>query len=372
MYSNGIIKKLSISNFRSHNQLSIISSKKNIVLFGDNGAGKTNILEAISLVAPGRGMKSSKYDDMVNVINLSNSFELNFLLKVDQGEIKLSQKYFNNSDKISNNYYVDEEKILSKDLLNYLRIIWVTPVMEKIMLQSYSEKRNFFDRLFFNINKSHLKNCRNLGKLLKERIYLLDQNIYDDNWISIIEQKIATTSYLVLIERKKSIELLNQKLKQISEPFTSCKIMVSYKSEENLFNLSEEEFIINYSKILKLNRKVDKETSRTTITINSVKFDIFKAKGNCMDSKDCSTGEQKSMLISIILSVCRIIKSISLDASLIVLIDEAMAHFDEKHRLKLFEELNNLNCQTWYSGVSKELFKSISDQTIFFEVKSNV
>lgn len=372
MYSKGIIKKISILNFRSHSQTSINSSEKNIVLFGDNGAGKTNILEAISLLAPGKGMRSSKYEDMLNIANNSTYFELKFILKVDQGEVTLTQKYLNQKDKISNSYYVDEEKIASNSLLNYLRIIWVTPVMEKVMLQNYSEKRNFFDRLIFNINKNHLKNIRNLNKFLKERIHLLEQGDYDDNWISIIEKKIVTTSYLVLSERNKVIELINQKLIQISEPFTSCKIVTSYKSEENFFSLNEDQFIVEYLNILKLKRNIDKEISRTTVNVNSVKFDIFKAKGSMMDSKDCSTGEQKSMLISIILSVCRIIKSVSLDTSLIILIDEAMAHFDEKHRSKLFDELNNLNCQTWYSGVSKELFKSISDQTIFFEVKNNV
>ena len=372
MYSNGIIKELSILNFRSHKQTSIISSKKNIVLYGDNGTGKTNILEAISLLAPGRGIRSSKYEDMINITSNINSFELKFLLKVDQGEVTLSQKCLSQKEKISNNYYVDEEKISSNNLLNYLRVIWVTPVMEKVMLQSYSEKRNFFDRLIFNINKNHLKNFRILNKLLKERIYLLEQNNFDENWIVIIEKKIAITSYLVLSERNKAIKLINQQLKKISEPFTSCKILMSYKLENDLFSLNEDQFIKKYLEILKLKRNIDREISKTTVNVNSVKFNIFKSKGNKMDSRDCSTGEQKSMLISIILSVCRIIKNVSLDTSLIVLIDEAMAHLDERHKKKLFEELNNLNCQTWYTGVSKELFKNISEQTIFFEVKNNI
>jgi DNA replication and repair protein RecF len=372
MYSNGIIKKISISNFRSHKDLTIESNRPNVVLFGENGAGKTNILEAITMFSPGKGMRDAKHDQMINNNENINSFQIKILLNVDQGDINFHKKYLNDDGKSNINYFIDDKKINNNDLLNYIRIIWITPVMEKVMLQNYTEKRNFFDRLIFNINKKHLKNCRNLTKLLKERISLLQQDDYDENWLSILEEKIATYSFEVLSERKKVIKLINENLKYISEPFTSCNIRFSYRTDKDLFESNDDEFKYKYREILKNKRYLDKEISRTTVSVNSVNFDIYKSKGNNMDAKNCSTGEQKSMLISIILSVCSIIKKDNSDTTLIILIDEAMAHFDEKHREQLFYELALLNSQVWYTGVSKDLFKNISEQTDFFEIKNNI
>ena len=372
MYSNGIINKLSILNFRSHKKLLVEADKNNVVLFGENGAGKTNILDAISMFSPGRGMRNSKHENMVNNNSELKKFELKMTIKVNHGDFIMHKSFNKNLNKSKIEYFIDDEKINSNDLLNYLRIIWVTPVMEKVMLQSYSEKRKFFDRIIFNINKDHLKNCRKLDKLLKERINLLDQYISDESWISIIEEKISDLSFVILNERQGKIDLINSYLSLIKEPFTSCSIKISHKLSKNFFKLDKREFKEKYCSILKKNRVIDREISRTTVNINNVEFDIYKSNDTGLEAKDCSTGEQKSMLISIIISVCKIIKNSNSDSSLIILIDEAMAHFDEKHREKLFTELLQLNSQVWYTGVSKELFKSISGQTVFFEVKNNI
>ena len=372
MYSNGIIKKISILNFRSHKELLIDSDKSNVVLFGENGAGKTNILDAISMFSPGRGMRNTKHENMVNKDAKIKEFEIKMLLKFNHGDLHIHKKFHTDSGKQQISYFIGDEKVTSNELLNYLRIIWVTPVMEKVMLQSYSEKRKFFDRIIFNINQIHLKNCRKLEKFLKERLKLLEQYNSNEEWISIIENKISDVSFDILDERKKNVKLLNDYLSKITEPFTSCNVKLSHKLEKDFFHLEKNEFKEKYSNILRKNRSIDREISRTSININSVDFNIFKSNDLNIEAKDCSTGEQKSMLISVIISVCKIIKDLNKDLTLIVLIDEAMAHFDEKHREKLFDELVQLNSQVWYTGVSKELFKSISDQTIFFEVKNNI
>lgn len=372
MYSNGIISKISISNFRSHSNLTIEADKNNVVLYGENGAGKTNILDAISMFSPGRGMRNSKHENMVNNNSKLKQFEIQLSIKVNHGDFIINKSFNKNINKSQINYFLNEERITSNDLLNYLRVIWVTPVMEKIMLQSQSEKRKFFDRIIFNINKDHLKNCRKLDKLLKERINFLDQNNSDEGWISIIEKKISDISFEISDERKKKIKLLNNFLEQITEPFTSCIVIISHKLDDIFLKLDKTAFTEKYALILKKNRSIDKEIARTSMNITNVDFDIYKSKNLDIEAKDCSTGEQKSMLISIIISVCKIIKELNSDLSLIILIDEAMAHFDQKHREKLFHELLQLNSQVWYTGVSKELFKSISDQTVFFEVKNNI
>jgi len=129
-------------------------------------------------------------------------------------------------------------------------------------------------------------------------------------------------------------------------------------------------FIEKYQSSLLSNRRLDAELNKTTKTINRVKFEIYKSKEKSIEVRNCSTGEQKSILLSIFLSVAQIVKDRNNGRSPIILIDEAMAHLDSDHKEHLFKKLTTLNSQVWLSGVSKDLFENISNQTDFFEIKN--
>jgi len=371
MQSDVIIEKVTLINFRSHKNFDIETAKSNVVLFGKNGSGKTNILEAISLFSPGRGLRGAINQDLVSVQDNINTFEIKILLKYKSGSVTLHRKFVA-SEKNESYYSVDGEKINSNELLNYLRIIWITPVMEKIMLQSNTEKRNFFDRLIFNIDQKHLKNIRQLDKLFKERIILIQNHSSNKEWITIVEKKIANLSLELLETRRKVLLLINKELVKISEPFSSCDIEFIYAYSAANYKDSGKEFILEYMDQLKVNRTIDAEINKTSINVNRVKVNIWKNQDRILESRDCSTGEQKSMLIAIIISVAKLIKENDESRAPIILIDEAMAHLDEFHKNQLLLELENINSQTWFTGVTKELFSNISDQTVFFEIKNNI
>ena len=372
MHSDVIIEKVTLTNFRSHKNTNIDTPESNVVLFGENGSGKTNILEAISLFSPGRGLRGATNQDLVTIEENINSFEIKILLKYKAGTVTLYRKFLN-SEKKENYFLVDGEKISSNELLNYLRIIWITPIMEKIMLQSNTEKRNFFDRLIFNIEKNHLKNLRQLDKLFKERIALIQNHPSNDEWITIVEEKIVNLSFELLETRRKILLLINNELGKIAEPFSLCDIEFIYDYElVNYYKDNNQEFITKYKNQLRLNRSLDAEINKTSINVNKVRVNIWKNKERKLESRDCSTGEQKSMLIAIILSVAKLIKEHDSFRAPIILIDEAMAHLDEFHKKQLLLELENINSQAWFTGVSKELFSHINDQTVFFEIKNHI
>ena len=371
MHSDVIIEKVTLTNFRSHKNTDLITPESNIVLFGENGSGKTNILEAISLFSPGRGLRGAVNQDLITVDKTIHGFEIKILLRYKTGLVTLYKK-FSNAEKKESYYLADEEKISSNELLNYLRIIWITPVMEKVMLQSNTEKRNFIDRLIFNIEKKHLKNLRQLDKLFKERITLIQNHPSNEEWISIVEEKIAILSFELLETRKKVLSLINNELSKISEPFSSCDIEFIYTYEAAHYKDSAKEFISEYKDQLKLNRSIDAEINKTSINVNKVSVSIWKNNERKLESRDCSTGEQKSMLIAIIISVAKLIKEHDSFRAPIILIDEAMAHLDEFHKNQLLLELENINSQTWFTGVSNELFSNINDQTVFFEIKNHI
>ena len=370
MNPNVRIEKITLINFRNHKNTNISDLRPFIVLTGENGSGKTNLLEAISLFAPGRGLKNAQLNEIPFLQNSLGCFEIKLEIRYDSGNIIL-HRYFSDENKRNNFITLDEEKINNSELLNYLNILWVTPIMEKIMLQSNSEKRSFFDRLTFNVNNNHLKNLSKLKKLLKERLTLLKKVNYESEWMSILENKIAEISFVIINDRINFIEILNRQLSEIKKPFTSC--LVEFKHElDSLdqFVSNEEIFVSKYSLILKAKRGLDAELNKTTHTINKVNISIWNNNNREIEAKNCSTGEQKSILLSIIISVAHLIKNKHLGRSPILLLDEAMAHLDDIHKEYLFKELLKLESQVLFSGVSRDLFSNITDQTVFFEMKN--
>ena len=366
MHSNIFISQIILNNFRSHQNFTINTNCKNIVLYGENGAGKTNILESISLLSPGRGLRNAKSEEIINKKNGSN-YALAANVNFYDSSIKI-QKIHNNDSILKSSILIDDEKAKSSDLLNYLRLIWITPVMEKIMLQSNSERRNFFDRLIFNIEKKHLKSFAGFNKFTKERLYILKSNEIDSSWLEQIELKIAKYAFEIITIRKKIIAMINSNLSTISKPFNSCIVELIYDNSLRLSDY-EEIFISHYVEDLSRNRAIDKELNRTILGPNKVELKMWKLDDESIEAKYCSTGEQKSILISIILSVAQIIKNSEFENSPIILIDEAMAHLDQNHREALISELSKLNTQVWYTGVTKNIFDHLSKDTDFFEVK---
>ena len=369
MNPNTRIEKISLINFKNHLNTNLEDLNTFIVLNGKNGSGKTNILEAISLFSPGRGMKNSRLSEIPNKNQNQQSFDIKLNIKYETGEIQLSRS-FHNEDKNKNHILADNEKINNYQLLEFINILWITPIMEKVMLQSNSEKRNFFDRLIFNINKNHLKHYTKLQKLLSERLALLKNKKYDSNWLSIIEKNIANLSVQLLINRKSFIDQLNKDLETVKRPFNTCQIDVDHELSKLGNILDSEELISKYITVLSNNREIDSALNKTSLTVNKVTIKIFNNTDKIIEAKNCSTGEQKSILLSIFLSVAKMVKNKNNGRAPIILIDEAMAHLDIDRKEFLFSELSDLKSQVWFTGVSKNLFENISDQTVFFEMKN--
>ena len=186
----------------------------------------------------------------------------------------------------------------------------------------------------------------------------------------IIEKNIASLSFQLLIERINFIDKLNINLRLVKAPFNSCQIHVLHELSK-LGNIrNSEDFIGKYIIALNKNREIDSALSKTTLTVNKVEIKIYNNIERIIEAKNCSTGEQKSILLSIFLSVANMVKNQNNRRSPIILIDEAMAHLDNEHKEFLFGELESLKSQVWFSGVSRDLFENINNQTVFFDMKN--
>tara|TARA_B100000003_G_scaffold126328_1_gene113228 strand:- start:130 stop:645 length:516 start_codon:yes stop_codon:yes gene_type:complete len=168
------------------------------------------------------------------------------------------------------------------------------------------------------------------------------------------------------------IDKLNNNLKSVKAPFNACQIDFSHELSKLGNKSNSQDFTEKYKNELNKNRKIDSALNKTTLTVNKVEIKIFNNIERVIEARNCSTGEQKSILLSIFLSVAKMVKNQNSNRSPIILIDEAMAHLDTEHKEFLFSELEVLKSQVWFSGVSKDLFENINNQTVFFDMKNVV
>ena len=236
-------------------------------------------------------------------------------------------------------------------------MIWFLPPMDRVWMEGSKERRKFLDRMVFSININHAKDCRQYEKLLRERNRLLKDKIHDESWYVAIENQMASIGYNIDLSRRRFIDSLNRILKEESVYFPSIKIFLSSEPWENQYKLMND-YIEN--------RRKDLLTGRTNAGPHSSDLKGIYVEKN-IDTKYCSTGEQKLSIISILLANARLIKE-KAGIKPILILDEITAHLDEKKREYLFEEILALESQFFISGTELEIFESLSKKAKILEL----
>ncbi len=346
------IEKLKINNFRSYKKLELCFDSNPTVIFGKNGAGKTNLLEAISLLYPGKGIRRSSFHDMVN---LSSNLPWN-VEAVCRGRDKLFEIETSSEGK-GRVVKIDGKKVPQNNLSSSLKIIWFLPPMDRIWMESSKERRKFLDRMVFSLDINHAKRCTQYEKLLRDRNRLLKDHIEDGSWYLAIEKQMATLGFEIDNSRREFIEKLNTALSEKHHYFPPVKLSLKDEPIE-----SKEAFFEN----LINQRGNDLVHGRTNFGPHSDDIQGFYIQKE-IDTKYCSTGEQKLSIISIILSNAKLIKERH-NLSPILLLDEITAHLDEVRKESLFSELVSLESQFFISGTEVGIFDSLSTKAKFLEV----
>ncbi len=359
-----LIESIEINNFKSHRNFKENLKKQNhIIIYGKNGVGKTNLLESLSYFSNTKGLRGDAADKVFpkgNDQNLKVAVNLNFIS--NNQKYKASYEFENTSDKIIKTYYLDQKKTTLSNIKKYLNFVWLSPYMDKIMYEGNSIKRNFIDKLISQNNTEFAKILSSYKKNLTERLSIL-KNSKDEKWLSIIEQKIAEEILLIFIERRKYAKNLNELIVDKLSNFRSTKIV--YRNDIYDEGLDKEETINQLIKILYSNRHLDELTKRTSFSISSDEIYFFDIKNN-LNTDSCSTGEQKSSLVTIILANCWMMKI--KNNQFIILLDEATSHIDEKNFEHLVVELEKFETQIWYTGTGKKMFQVIENKGFFIEL----
>lgn len=356
------IKSLKLINFRSHSDFSLSLSGKPLAIIGDNGAGKTNILEAISLLSPGRGMRNSKFSEMVkddnsmpwgvnfNILSNGKNYEVSSGLRDNQKgrDIKI------NSKKVSGSSALPEIILLS----------WLTPSMDQIFNETPSYRRRFIDRLCAVYEKNHTKNIKIYEKLMAERNSSFKSKVLDNVWLDALENQMSDVSIAIAETRLTFISDLNKVLETNLDPVWPRAHLEIYGFVENLVSswnsCKAKEMLCNE---FKNNRERDFFSKRTNEGVHRSDL-LVNEKNKKIEAKKCSTGEQKSLLMGIILSHLELVSSFK-SRYPVLLLDEVLAHFDKIRRKSFFKQIQEIGSQIIMTGTDISVFEELGDLEIY-------
>jgi DNA replication and repair protein RecF len=378
-----IISNLTLENFRNFHKKNLEFNSNLILLTGNNGIGKTSIIEAMAIIGRGSNkIRGASYDEMIN-----------HQIK-DQDEIINQQyssgQYFSIIANIKNHQYFDDIAIrftahnkqkqlfcnrqeVSKQKMseyrNYLiNFIFLTPQLEQIFILGKSQRREYLDQIVLDIEYMHSERLNNYQKLLKERLKILDKanrknsNIEEYlNWLKIIENKIVEIAIVIAFSRVEAIKLFNQAINDFDSKFPKSRLEIIGDIEEKIINnenlVSIEDF---YHQKLIDNRIIDLQSNKTNFGIHRSDFmAIFCDKNMAADR--ASTGEQKAIMIGITLARAKI-SSLYKNLPTILLFDEIFSHLDEQRKICLIDEIIATNLQTFFTATSSDMLPAIYQQ----------
>ncbi len=355
------IKSLNLINFKSYSSFNKVINSKNIVLTGPNGSGKTNILEALSFFSNSKGLRSEKLNNQIKK-NSNGKAVVNINLESNKLDYKLTYEVININNEIKKKFKSDEKNISQNLITKIIKFIWLSPSMDNIMYEGKSIKRKFLDKLISQYNLKFVTALNEYKTLSNERIKLLNEK-KNDSWLNILESKISKILYDIYIARRSYATLINEISAQ--ELFNFRKFIIKYKLPFEAEIKNKEICLKIIEKTILNNRSIDSLSKRNTFGINSDDisfFDIIKKSSSDL----LSTGEQKSILLSIILSNCHLYKKNN--QNFIMLFDEISSHIDVNNMRKFFAEIDKFDTQTWYTGTDKILFQAIENKAFFIDI----
>ncbi len=360
----GKITSLCLKNFRSYRFLDINVDSNFVIFIGQNGAGKTNILEAISMLSNTKGIRKASLDELKN-LDANSGFKIEATLRNCDCNSILSTYFI--KDKRQGKIDYSQIKTLD-EFEKMVWFLWVTPQMSEFITGQSSLRREFFDHLVSGIDPKHRFRIQYTKKLQKERMHIMLNN-YDNNWLSSIELKLAELFIKIDSKRQEFLEILHKTLLANCSDLLRPNITLNGNLENIIYNAQDDEKMMNILDILAKSRLSDKDRGITNYSVMRTNWEI--KKNDRINAQNCSSGEQKSMLISLILAAIRIYKTFR-NGVPILLLDDIMVQLDNNKRRYLAEELTELNTQTFLTGTDEYLFYDFQGKSRIFSVHNSI
>ena len=350
------LSELTLSHFRSHKRARFECDGRPVAIYGPNGAGKTNILEAVSLFSPGRGLRRASAEDMTRRPE-ALGWKLTGVLR--------SLSHFHEIEISSENGAARQVRIDGKSasqvaLGRIARVLWLIPSMDRLWIEGADGRRRFLDRMTLSFEPGHADATLAYEKAMRERNRLLKEQVRDPAWYAALEAQMARHGAVLHHNRLRALELLSTAQEEAETGFPTAELELV--QSEGAMPESEEDL----REALAESRFRDMAAGRALVGPHrSDLYGVYAAKG--VPARDCSTGEQKALLVSLILANARALRA-DFGAAPILLLDEVSAHLDANRRAALFDEICALGAQAWMTGTGPELFAEMQGRALFLEV----
>jgi DNA replication and repair protein RecF len=364
------IRRLTLTNFRSYRAAQIEVADAPVVLIGPNGAGKTNLIEAISFLAPGRGLRRATLDEVA-----FQEGDGSWAVAADiDGALGLAtlgtgiEAPATEDTAVTRKCRIDREPAVSVAALSdHVRVIWLVPAMDQMFNGPASERRRFLDRLALAVDGEHSGRVAALERALRSRNRLLEEPRPDPHWLDAIEHETAEVAVAVAAQRAETVARLREALAARDDPaFPPSEIALKGWIEELVRQRPAIEVEDRYRAVLKDNRGRDAAAGRTLDGPHLTDLAVTHA-GKGIPAAEASTGEQKALLIGLVLAHAGLLGEMSGFAP-VLLLDEVVAHLDPERRTALYGELEQLGAQVWMTGADPASFAELAPRAQVFEV----
>jgi DNA replication and repair protein RecF len=365
----GRISRLILGSFRNYAALDMNISAGLVALVGDNGAGKTNILEAISLFCPGRGLRRAEFGDIIRV-GAPAGMAASMTLQGPLGEVQLGVGH----DPAAGGRIcrIDREPVGSAAAFaDHCRILWLTPDNDGLFRGPAGDRRRFLDRLVLAMDASHGTRVNALEKAQRSRNRLLEEDRPDPAWLDAVEREVAETAVAVAAARREAVDRLASIAREDADPaspFPHAVLAIEGELETLLATSSALEVEERHRLALRESRWRDKAAGRTLSGPNTSDLLVWHGPKNTPAAM-CSTGEQKALLIGLVLAHARLVRQMT-GMSPILLLDEVAAHLDAGRRHALYQRLMLLGGQVWMTGTDADLFRDLPDDAEVLHVSA--
>jgi DNA replication and repair protein RecF len=364
-----MIKNIFLQNFRNHKNVHFSCESPLVAFCGDNGIGKTNILEAISVLNPGKGMRKDNFKNMQTY-----NTDMGWMVGLKIGDLQIGTFCDNQQKRMIK---IDSQVLKNfSSVSQHIRIFWLTPENDGIFVNAPSEQRKFIDRMVYANNPNHLSNLKEYEHLIKERMEVL-QSSFTESWLDILEEKISKLLSNITESRVKVLQAINHN--QIGDDFPKFYCEMDGEADNILQNLTNQDFIDIAKNKYKLYRNQDKNTGTTQFGSHRSRLKINFVDKN-QDIKFCSTGEQKIILIAFLLSFINV-QLQNLDCLVVILLDDVISHLDFNRRMLLFRHMIDLvdnkksfkgSLQVFMTGTDRDLFLPIQNVGKIFDINEKI
>ena len=351
-----MLRELSLSHFRSHRAVKLALDGRPVALFGPNGAGKTNLLEAVSLLSPGRGMRRAGPQDMARRPE-ALGWKVAALAQ-GLGQTHEVATFFEGG--VGREVRLDGKAVPQATLGRILRVLWLVPAMDRLWLDAPEARRRFLDRITLSFQPDHGEAVLGYEKAMRERNRLLKDMATDGLWYGALEAQMGRFGALVAENRRGALARLAQAQAGAETAFPAAALALV--APEGDMVEAEADLVA----ALAAGRRRDLAAGRSLAGPHRVDLTaVYAAKG--VAAAECSTGEQKALLISLILANARALAE-DFGMPPVLLLDEVAAHLDASRRAALYHEICAMGAQAFLTGTGAELFDTLAGRAAMYEV----